>query len=524
LSEASLTLLDILKATNKKSNMRVSFLFASLFFGQAKKNEDYNCFATLLENSRKKNSGESLAYQDSISGSFNDPYDFFDFIKLRSAATIQNDGYGVVYYPHNTSLINDTHRWYKTGLGVWYGDGNAEPMDKAIPTIMNPENNAKIVLAHARGGTGGEGSHPFWLEIDNKTYTFMHNGAISGGVKAAMMNYLGKTWYQEHTSNWFGEFPFANTFIDSEILFHYLLSFIITEKSVVAGIERALHISEMGSYNIQEIVFSGQSIINFVLSDGEKVYIFRNSGIQSGAKLSYDIIDNRFIGVKTGSTIGTDILPYTLTEISSEQVVVHDLQQPDVPAEIPFSAKIVNETILLSFLSNSSEVLGWNFYRSKEANDFHLAWKLNPHMISANMGEMILFYDDLPLQNGAIYYYWLERIDFSGESALHSSISIRFILLENTILTNYPNPFQHSTTIQFSSDLFDQNEPITFEIYNLKGQRIKHFKMHNEKWKMNEVVWDGKDENDKKVSAGIYFYRLKTNHSSVNGRMLLLKE
>jgi hypothetical protein len=41
----------------------------------------------------------------------------------------------------------------------------------------------------------------------------------------------------------------------------------------------------------------------------------------------------------------------------------------------------------------------------------------------------------------------------------------------------YPNPFNPSTTIKFSSELFEQNELLTLDIYNLKGQKIRQFKI-----------------------------------------------
>jgi YVTN family beta-propeller protein len=86
-------------------------------------------------------------------------------------------------------------------------------------------------------------------------------------------------------------------------------------------------------------------------------------------------------------------------------------------------------------------------------------------------------------------------------------------------LMNYPNPFNPSTTIQFSSEHLKQNEQITLDIFNLKGQRIKQFKMKNEKCKMNKVVWDGRDEKDNAVASGIYFFRL-----SVAGKQIAVRK
>jgi hypothetical protein len=91
-------------------------------------------------------------------------------------------------------------------------------------------------------------------------------------------------------------------------------------------------------------------------------------------------------------------------------------------------------------------------------------------------------------------------------------------------LINYPNPFNPSTTIQFSSEPFNRNEQITLEIYNIKGQKIRQLNIQNSQFKMNEVVWDSRNQFGDMVTSGIYLYRIKTNNffSQVK-RMLLIK-
>jgi hypothetical protein len=99
------------------------------------------------------------------------------------------------------------------------------------------------------------------------------------------------------------------------------------------------------------------------------------------------------------------------------------------------------------------------------------------------------------------------------------------------LLNNYPNPFNPSTTIQFSNE---QNQPqlyngagkyeqIKIEIYNIKGQKVKEFLIVSPSpGHTLSVTWDGTDENNQPVSSGIYFYKLKINNTTKAVRKMLL--
>ena len=86
-------------------------------------------------------------------------------------------------------------------------------------------------------------------------------------------------------------------------------------------------------------------------------------------------------------------------------------------------------------------------------------------------------------------------------------------------LSNYPNPFNPSTTISFNltTEIFEDIELI---IYNIKGQKIRQFSIFNNK---SSIVWDGRDSNNKQVSSGIYFYKLKTDDFQQTKKMMLIK-
>lgn len=100
--------------------------------------------------------------------------------------------------------------------------------------------------------------------------------------------------------------------------------------------------------------------------------------------------------------------------------------------------------------------------------------------------------------------------------------------IEDCVLSNYPNPFNPSTTISFELST-ETSENTELVIYNLKGQKVKVLECVNRvEAKARDslsysVTWDGTDENDKPVSSEIYFYKLKTRDFEKTKRMLLLK-
>ncbi len=91
---------------------------------------------------------------------------------------------------------------------------------------------------------------------------------------------------------------------------------------------------------------------------------------------------------------------------------------------------------------------------------------------------------------------------------------------EQILFQNYPNPFSSSSTISFSAT--DLHRLTQIRIYNIKGQLVRHFAIRNPQSELTKVVWDGKDENGKLVSLGIYFYSLKIGDKVIDVKKCLL--
>ncbi len=89
-----------------------------------------------------------------------------------------------------------------------------------------------------------------------------------------------------------------------------------------------------------------------------------------------------------------------------------------------------------------------------------------------------------------------------------------------SISQNYPNPFNPVTNIEFSLPI---TSFVKIELFNILGAKIKT--LVNEKLSAGDkiVSWDGTDNNKKRVTSGIYFYKLSVDDFSDTKKMVLLK-
>jgi hypothetical protein len=86
---------------------------------------------------------------------------------------------------------------------------------------------------------------------------------------------------------------------------------------------------------------------------------------------------------------------------------------------------------------------------------------------------------------------------------------------------NYPNPFNPSTTIEFTLPL---NKLISLRIYDMTGREVRTLIAPAEYAAgQHAVIWDGKDNNGQAVASGQYIYRLEFGGFVKSRIMTLLK-
>jgi len=89
-------------------------------------------------------------------------------------------------------------------------------------------------------------------------------------------------------------------------------------------------------------------------------------------------------------------------------------------------------------------------------------------------------------------------------------------------ISNYPNPFNPSTTISFNLSAESVLNTVV-AIYNLKGQHVKQLVSEQLSAGQHSVVWNGTDDAGIIVSSGIYFYKIQAGNYSQTKKMVLMK-
>jgi flagellar hook assembly protein FlgD len=61
------------------------------------------------------------------------------------------------------------------------------------------------------------------------------------------------------------------------------------------------------------------------------------------------------------------------------------------------------------------------------------------------------------------------------------------------------------------------------EVYNVKGQLVRTLLNDVKAAGNHTVVWNGKDNNGRSVSSGIYYYKMNTGKYSSTKKMIMMK-
>ena len=96
---------------------------------------------------------------------------------------------------------------------------------------------------------------------------------------------------------------------------------------------------------------------------------------------------------------------------------------------------------------------------------------------------------------------------------------------ETKLLPNYPNPFNPDTWIPYQ---LSEPATVTVKIYDVTGSLVRTINVGHKPvgyylTRERAVYWDGRNENGERISSGVYFYTLTTDHYTETRRMVIVK-
>jgi len=88
------------------------------------------------------------------------------------------------------------------------------------------------------------------------------------------------------------------------------------------------------------------------------------------------------------------------------------------------------------------------------------------------------------------------------------------------LVSNYPNPFNPTTTIEFS---LPNKDMVKVEVFDIIGNKVTTLVNNVLEAGSQKITWNGRSDNNMQVTSGVYIYKIVSGKYSVSKKMMLLK-
>ncbi len=204
----------------------------------------------------------------------------------------------------------------------------------------------------------------------------------------------------------------------------------------------------------------------------------------------------------------------------------------DLPPEIPDSLSAIvsyeDSTIYLNWLYNyEADFSNYMLHRSEESG-------FEPDYMNLIAEPETSYYEDNDWVFGQDYYYRIASMDSQGNTSEYSEeLAVIQTGVDETggsqipflteLRNNYPNPFNSSTTIVYSvANLGPIPARIEIGIYDISGRKVRTLIDERMGVGVYRAIWDGKTDDGRECSSGVYFARINQWGLDLNGRPVKL--
>jgi hypothetical protein len=110
---------------------------------------------------------------------------------------------------------------------------------------------------------------------------------------------------------------------------------------------------------------------------------------------------------------------------------------------------------------------------------------------------------------------WVNELKVSYDYTITAIEQVTDIIKSYSLSNNYPNPFNPSSTIQYS---IPQSELVIIKVYDMLGSEVATLTNEYKIAGTYEINFDGS-----RIASGVYFYQLRAGNFVETKKMVLMK-
>jgi hypothetical protein len=236
----------------------------------------------------------------------------------------------------------------------------------------------------------------------------------------------------------------------------------------------------------------------------------------SGFELSGKINNSGYAEVKVqASNVETSVFPAFLNNCSVYVMIVEEVTD-NTSLPIGFTVPVLRyipaqfDDLTLSANSSFVDSVDFDYNLDFTTISGDLSNCRAVAILQNNVTKQIYAYD-------SIHFSDFQPVDIQENEISQSSGFVQI----------FPNPFNFNGNLRVNFDINRDLDVLELRIYNVKGQLIKKI-IQSPSTTNYSFVWNGRDQNNKEVSSGIYLFKLSAQSGNdkivKHGKCLLLKK
>lgn len=178
--------------------------------------------------------------------------------------------------------------------------------------------------------------------------------------------------------------------------------------------------------------------------------------------------------------------------------------------------------------TNGDEVtINWRLSEIEDGAQFHVFRRELPDGKYTRAGEPVAqgnglsyVFTDNSCEPGKTYRYRVDVSDNDGYRTLFETSSLTVPAAALTLEQNSPNPFNPSTSIRF---YIPERSRVNLSVFDPAGRLVGPLVNGVCPAGWNDFEWNATDRDGRRLSSGVYLYRLKVGKQTITKKMIVLK-